>query len=134
MTRFALVALLLVAAQLFASQNKLDGAWRANIILNGQSCEMDLLMSSGLRYDETLRCGPLMTWQSGIYGFSRGLLERTVVDWAPKKRFVLDAGHRGHYEWNAIPPGGSYRVTFISLDAMRWKDIYFGGTVTFHRH
>ena len=65
--------------------------------------------------------------------FSNGILVRDVIDWGPRKRYVLDNGYSGHYEENAKPPGGSFRVTFTSPDTMVWQDVNFGGTVTYRR-
>ena len=133
-TRLSLFALLLFATPLFAANNRLDGKWASNIDLNGQRCTLNLEMASGNLYTEVLQCGSLATAQSGTYVFyPNGLLERTVCDWSPKKRFVLDNGYRGHYEWNAKPPGGKYQVTFTSANTMSWRDVNFGGTLTLHR-
>ena len=49
----------------------------------------------------------------------------------PGHNYPLGPG--GHYETNAKPPGGSYRVAFISPNTMVWRDVNFGGTVTFRR-
>ena len=94
----------------------------------GQRCTFNLVMTVGQHYSETLRCGNLMTWQAGTYVFSNGILVRDVTVWEPRKRYVLDNGYSGHYEENAKPPGGSFRVTFTSPDTMVWQDVNFGGT------
>jgi hypothetical protein len=36
-----------------------------------------------------------------------------------------------HHESTAKPPGGSFRVTFTSPDAMVWQDVNFGGTLAY---
>jgi hypothetical protein len=122
-----------LTAQFAAAQNRLDGTWEAVLILNGQRCIFNLVMTVDQHYTETLRCGDLMTSQAGTYVFSNGLLVREVTDWEPRRRYVLDNGYRGHYEENAKPPGGSFRVTFTSPDTMVWQDVNFGGTLTYRR-
>lgn len=91
-------------------------------------------MSAGQRYSELIQCPSMMTWQSGTYVVSpEGVLIRNVIDWEPKRRYVLDTGYSGHYEPNAKPPGGSFRVKFTSPDSMVWQDVNFGGILTFRR-
>lgn len=131
--RLAVVALSFVVAAQLAAAQKLDGVWKASLTLNGQRCYFNLVISPGQNYSETARCGTLMTQQSGIYAYSNGTLARTVIDWEPKDRYVLDNGHWGHYEPNAKPPGGVFAVTFTSPHAMVWKDIKFGGSITYRR-
>jgi hypothetical protein len=128
-TLFALVIL----SQSAVAQNNLDGAWGATLVFNGQPCVFNLVNTAGQHYRETLRCGTMMTSQSGTYVFANGVLVRTVVDWAPKQRYVMDNGYSGHYESNAKPPGGSFRVSFTSPNMMVWKDANFGGTITYKR-
>ena len=127
------VLLLALASQLATAQNKLDGSWSAALVVGGQRCGISLIMQQGQRYSEMLRCGSLMTRQSGTYVFSNGLLIRNVTDWDPKQRYVLDNGYSGHWEPNAKPPGGSYRVNFVSPNSMTWHDVNFGGNITFRR-
>jgi hypothetical protein len=124
---FALVASVAVA------QTNLNGSWRALLSGNGQRCSIDLVMGPGQRYSEMVRCGNMMTRQAGTYTFARGILMRQVSDWDPKQRYVMDNGYSGHYEWNAKPPGGSYKVDFTGRDTMVWRDVNMGGTVTFRR-
>lgn len=128
-----LAVLLVVAAQFAAAQNKLDGVWKATLALNGQRCTFSLVNTTGQHYTESLQCGALMTRQAGTYVFNNGTLVRNVVDWEPKQRYVMDNGYSGHYERNAKPPGGSFRVTFTSPTTMVWQDINFGGTLTYRR-
>lgn len=132
--RLAVVLLFLALASEFAAaQNKLDGSWSAALAVGGQRCGISLIMQQGQRYSEMLRCGSLMTRQSGTYVFSNGTLVRNVTDWDPKQRYVLDNGYSGHWEPNAKPPGGSYRVNFVSPNVMTWHDVNLGGNVTFRR-
>jgi hypothetical protein len=134
LVRLTVLALAFVlTAQFAAAQNKLDGTWKAVATINGQRCTFNLVMTMGQNYTETLQCGSVMTGQAGTYVFSNGILVRDVIDWEPRKRYVLDNGYSGHYEENAKPPGGSFRVTFISPDTMVWQDMNFGGTLTYRR-
>jgi hypothetical protein len=134
LVRLTVLALAFVlTAQFAAAQNELDGTWNAVMTIYGQRCTVDLVMTAGQHYTETLQCGNLTTWQAGIYVFSNGILAREVTDWEPKERYVLDNGYSGHYEENAKPPGGSFRVTFTSPDTMVWQDVNFGGTLTYRR-
>ena len=155
-----LVAVALAAPSL-ASAQSLDGRWQAVQFPNGTRCTFDLVMNSG-RYIEVARCGSIMTMQSGTYVVSGNLLVRTVLDFEPKQRYVVDGrplgydyrcpngrytcpgwyggpgghyplGPGGHYEPNATPPGGSYRVNFTTPDAMTWLDVNYLGTITFLR-
>lgn len=129
----ALAFAFVLTAQFAAAQNKLAGTWKADLILYGQRCTFNLVMTLDQHYTETLRCGTLMTGQAGTYVFSNDILVRDVTDWEPRRRYVLDNGYRGHYEENAKPPGGSFRVTFTSPDTMVWQDVNFGGTITYRR-
>jgi len=133
--RAMVVALSVVlATPLVVAQKKLDGTWDAALVANGQRCAVELVMHAGQQYGELVRCGNLMIRQSGTYNLGRnGSLIRNVVDWDPKQRYVMDNGYSGHYETNAKPPGGSYQVTFTSANTMVWKDVNFGGTITFRR-
>jgi hypothetical protein len=124
---------LFILGQLAVAQNNLDGAWRATFVFNGQTCVFNLVNTAGQRYSETLRCGTMMTSQSGTYVFANSVLVRTVADWEPKQRYVIDNGYSGHYEPNAKPPGGSFRVSFTSSNTMVWKDVNFGGIITYKR-
>ena len=133
-TRLRMVGLsLLLAAPIALAQNNFDGAWKASVIVGGQRITFNLVMGPGQRYSEIARAGSLMTRQAGTYVFSNGVLIRTVTDFDPKQRYVLDNGYSGHWERNAPPPGGSYRVNFTSPNTMIWQDINFGGTITFRR-
>ena len=89
-------------------------------------------MGPGNRYIENLRCPAGMTSQSGTWVFNQGVLYRTVLDFEPKSRYVLDSGYSGHYERNAPPPGGAFRITFTSPNSMVWQDLN-GGSVTYVR-
>jgi hypothetical protein len=142
-TRFACIAMLLLAVvPLFGADHRLDGGWRATIPVAGMQCSVDLVMTPQQKYSETIRCGSSMTWQAGTYTFNQGVLLRTVTDFQPRQRYVVDvnptqpwlpANPPGHYENNVTPPGGSFQVTFNSSDTMTWKDITFGGTVVLRR-
>ncbi|HLY22183.1 MAG TPA: hypothetical protein VKT83_06905 [bacterium] len=129
----AAALVLALAAPLGAAANPFDGTWQALLVVNGIRCAVKLVMSTGRRCAESIQCGGYMTWQSGTYVFANGTLVRTVVDWEPKQRYVLDNGYTGHYEGNAKPPGGSFRVAFTSPNTMVWRDVQFGGTVTYRR-
>jgi len=141
--RFACVALLVFAAlPLFAADKRIEGSWTATVTLNGQRCIFNTVMGPEQHYTETLQCGSQGTGQSGIYVFENGLLIRTVADFYPRWRYVVDvnpfapwrpADPPGHYEKNATPPGGTWRVVFNSANTMTWKDLNLGGVVTFHR-
>lgn len=139
MTRIGLRVLALwfvLTAPFVASgaQSPFEGSWRAVFTVYNMRCTSNLVMSSGQRYSELVQCGSVTTWQSGTYVLSRdGVLVRNVIDWEPKQRYVLDSGYSGHYEPNAKPPGGSFRVTFTSPDTMAWRDVSFGGTLTYRR-
>ena len=129
----AVILVCLLAGPLLAAQSTFDGTWNSGLVINGQRCIIKLIMSPGQRYGETIRCGGYMTWQSGTYVFANGTLVRTVVDWQPKQRYVLDNGYSGHYDANAKPPGGSFRVTLTSPNTMVWRDLQFGGSLTYQR-
>jgi len=132
--RFAAAVLVLgLAAPLAAAPNPFDGTWQSLLAANGMRCAVKLIMSAGQRYSEAIQCGGYMTWQSGTYVFANGILVRNVVDWQPKQRYVLDNGYSGHYEANAKPPGGSFRVAFTSPNTMVWRDVHFSGTITYQR-
>ena len=137
---FRIVALNIVALSfVFAAsgvhaQNKFDGAWTAGLVFNGMRCSVSLTMGPGQKYFETIRCGTMMTSQSGTYVVGQnGMVIRNVIDWQPRQRWVQDGGYRGHYEPNAKPPGGSYYVNFISANTMVWKDVNFGGVITYRK-
>lgn len=127
------VFLLALGSQFAVAQNKFDGSWKASLVVGGQRCGISLIMQPAQRYSETVRCGSMMTRQSGTYVVSNGLLIRNVMDWDPKQRYVMDNGYSGHWETNAKPPGGSYRVNFVSPNSMVWHDVNFGGNITFRR-
>ena len=130
----AAVALVLaVARPLAAAPNPFDGSWQAALVVNGTRCGVQLVMATGQRYSETIRCGGYMTYQAGTYTFANGTIFRTVRDWQPRQRYVLDSGYGGHYEPNAKPPGGSFRVAFPSPSTMVWRDTNFGGAITYQR-
>src|SRR5690242_9799649 len=131
------LALALTVPTVASAQNTLDGRWQAGFVLNGQRCSLNLVMDAG-RYSELAQCGTLMTLQSGTYALSGNLLVRTVLDFEPKQRYVVDGrplgydyrcpdgrytcpgwrggpggnyplGPGGHYENNATPPGGTFQ-------------------------
>jgi hypothetical protein len=150
-----------LAAPAVANAQTMDGRWHADVRVNGYPCTLDLVMNGG-RYSELARCGSMMTLQSGTYAMTGGLLVRTVLDFEPKQRYVVDGrplgydyrcpngqytcpgwyggpggnyplGPGGHYEPNATPPGGTYTVTLNAQDMMTWRDMHWGGTITFVR-
>jgi hypothetical protein len=86
-------------------------------------------------YSETARCGPYATGQSGTYRvFPNRILSRTATDFFPKTRYVVGAQvGTGHTEPNATPPGGTFRYTFTTPNTMIWRDVNFGGTITYRR-
>ena len=49
----------------------------------------------------------------------------------PGGNYALGPGQ--HYEPSAKPPGGTWRVTFLSPDAMNWYDMNFHGNLTYYR-
>jgi hypothetical protein len=130
-----LIATLLAASLVSSAQtpNKFDGSWKSLLVVGAQRCSVNLVMGPEQRYSEIVRCGSMMTRQAGSYTFAKGVLIREVADWDPKQRYVLDTGYRGHYEPNAKPPGGTYKVDFPAADTMVWHDVNFGGTITFRR-
>ena len=133
MRRWGILLGMALAAPLIAgAQSPYDGVWRATLAANGQRCSVDLVMRVG-EYSELLRCGSLMTRQVGTYVVSGGLLIRQVVNWAPRTMPVYDIYIGWHDEPTSKPPGGSYQVTFLSRDSMTWRDVNFGGTITFYR-
>ncbi len=130
-----MVAALFAVPAAGAAQGTLAGTWRGFVPVNGMQCRFDTVMTPTGTYTETVRCGPYATGQSGTYCvFPNGVLSRTVTDWTPKSRYVVGAQvGSGHYETNAKPPGGTFRYTFTSPDTMVWRDVNFGGTITYRR-
>ncbi len=138
---------MLAAGATPAIAQSFDGQWTASQQFNGMTCNFQLVMNAG-RYSELLQCGPYMTMQSGAYVYQNGVLARTVLDFEPKQRPIIQGGPlaqtgpngrrylpgpRVHYEANATPPGGTYRVTFLAGNAMNWHDLNLGGNITFYR-
>ncbi len=126
----ALVAMLLSGTP--AKAQSFEGQWTASVQVNGMACTVWLVMDPG-RYSELLRCGPYMTMQSGTYLYQNGVLVRTVNDWEPKDRVLVGPGGSTQRYENAKPPGGTFRVTFLSVDAMNWYDVNFHGNLTYYR-
>jgi hypothetical protein len=130
----AIVVVSLAFAQSADAATSLVGTWQTNFSVNGVSCTMQSIYGSDHTYSEELRCGTLMTHQSGTYVFKGGLLVRTVQDWDPKQQWVVDACVGcGHWQTVAKPPGGSYKVTFVSANTATLHDINMGGSLTMHR-
>ena len=130
----AVVAALLGAAAPCGAQSPFAGSWTGTVTLNAIRCRFDLVMTAD-HYNEVARCGPYATGQSGTYRvFPNGTISRTVTDWTPKSRYLVDAQPgTGHYEQNAKPPGGTFRYTFTNADTMVWRDATYGGTITYRR-
>ncbi len=131
----AVVAVLLAAPTASFAQNPFAGTWRGFVAVNGIQCRSDLVMTPSGTYSETARCGPYATGQRGTYRiFPSRIISRTVTDFFPRTRYVVDAQvGSGHTETNATPPGGTYRYTFTTPNTMVWRDVNFGGTITYRR-
>jgi len=134
----AAIALMLVfaaAPRAAAADDPFAGTWRGFAATNGMQCQFDLVMTAAGRYFETARCGPYATSQSGRYRvFSNGTLSRVVTTWSPTQHLVVDATPgSSHYEPTSRPPGGTYQYRFTTPDTMVWRDVNFGGTLTFRR-
>jgi hypothetical protein len=131
----ALVAALFAVPAPADAQGPFAGTWRGFVPVNGMQCRFDLVMTPTGTYSETARCGPYVTGQTGTYRvFPNGILSRTVTDWTPRTRYIVDAQPgTGHTEYNAKPPGGTFRYTFTTPNAMVWRDVNFGGTITYRR-
>ncbi len=111
------------------------GTWHGAFTINRQRCTIEVVLSANGSYAQEARCGALMTQQSGTYRiYPNGEIGFSVVDWSPKQRYVV--GTRvgsGHFENNAKPPGGAFKYTFTSANAMVWRDVDYGGTITLLR-
>ena len=123
---------LLLVTQFASAQNNFNGSWKSNVVVNGQGCTFNLVMSAGQHYTEMLQCGTLATSQSGTYVFANGTLVRKVTNWAPKQQYVKTATG-GYNQPTAKPSGGSFRVSFTNADTMVWVDVNFGGSLTYLR-
>ncbi|HEX3464257.1 MAG TPA: hypothetical protein VHS78_09455 [Candidatus Elarobacter sp.] len=118
-----------------AAQDEFPGTWHATFPMAGMRCAFDLVMTANGTYHEIERCGTIATSQSGTYRiFPNGVISRSVEDWTPKQRYIVGAQvGTGHWETNAKPAGGTFRYRFTSPNAMVWRDVNFGGVITFHR-
>jgi hypothetical protein len=118
-----------------AAQMPIAGTWRAVAPVNGIRCTFDRVIVPTGTYSELEQCGPYKTAQSGTYTvFPNHTVSFVVTDWTPRQRYIVDAvPGTGHYETNARPPGGTFHVAFTSPDTMVWRDLNFGGTITFRR-
>lgn len=118
-----------------AAQNSLIGTWHGAVALNGMRCTFDRVIGADGTYGEIERCGSMVTSQRGTYRvFPNNVVGFEVTDWNPRQRYIVGAQPgTGHYETNAKPPGGMFRYTFLSPSTMVWKDMNFGGTITYHR-
>jgi hypothetical protein len=125
----------LAVVPLTAAAASLVGSWQGVFTLNGQRCTISVVMNTNASYVETLRCGTLMTQQSGTYKvFPNGEVGFNVVDWSPKQQYVVGAQvGSGHYEALAKPPGGLFKYSFSGPNTMVWRDVNFGGTITLQR-
>jgi hypothetical protein len=132
---FVLGLLILGAPVAGGAQNSFAGTWRGFVTVNGMQCTFDLVMMVNGTYNEMGRCGTLATGQSGTYrAFSNGTLSRTVTNWTPRQRYIVGAQvGTGHWEDNARPPGGTFQVTFSNPNTMIWRDVNFGGSITYRR-
>ncbi|HEY0394868.1 MAG TPA: hypothetical protein VGD01_10295 [Candidatus Elarobacter sp.] len=103
--------------------------------MNGMRCTFDRVIGAHGMFGEIERCGSLVTSQRGTYRvFPNNVVSFNVEDWNPKQRYIVGVQPgTGHYEPNAKPPGGTFRYTFLSPSAMVWRDVNFGGTITYHR-
>jgi hypothetical protein len=134
---------LALAVPAVMSAQTLDGKWESVNYVSGQQVRIELVMLAGQRYSETVVSGPYRTLQSGTYVFNGNVLMRSVQDFAPRKQWIVDVvadpysptGNRlgGHWQDLTTPPGGRFQVTITSADTMFWKDLDFGGSITFHR-
>jgi hypothetical protein len=139
MLRIALTftaALLALSAVPVASsaQDPFPGTWHGVAAVNGMSCTFDRVMTTTGTYSEIERCGTLATGQSGTFHvFPNHTISFVVTDWTPKQRYVMDSGYSGHYEPNAKPPGGTFAYTFTTPNALVFRDVNFGGSLTYRR-
>ena len=117
------------------AQTPLAGSWHAFAQVNGMTCTFDRVITAAGRYSEIERCGPYVTSQSGTYTvFPNHTVSFSVTDFSPRQRYIVGAAPgSGHYEPNATPPGGTFRYTFTAPDTMVWRDVNFGGTITYRR-
>ena len=117
------------------AQDSLIGSWHGAIAMNGMRCAFDRVIAADGTYGEIERCGSMATSQRGTYRlFANNLVSFNVDDWNPKQRYIVGVQPgTGHYESNAKPPGGTFRYTFLSPSTMVWRDVNFGGTITYHR-
>jgi hypothetical protein len=135
---FSLAAAVLVLAAVLpagAGESPFAGTWRATYPMAGMQCVFDLVMTAKGTYHEIERCGTVVTSQSGTYRlFPNGVISRTVEDWTPKQRYIVGARvGSGHWEANAKPSGGMFAYRIVSANTMVWRDVNFGGIITFHR-
>lgn len=131
----AFVAALLAAPAASFAQDPFAVTWRGFVAVNGMQCRFDLVMTPTRTYSETARCGSLATGQRGTYRvFPNRTISRTVTDFFPRTRYVVDAQPgTGHTETNATPPGGTFHYTFTTPNTMVWRDVNFGGTIIYRR-
>jgi hypothetical protein len=113
-----------------SAQDPFAGSWRAFYPVNGMNCRFDLVMVPTGTYHEIAQCGPYVTSQTGTYRvFPNHTIGRTVTDWTPRTQYVVGSGNQDTRQ----PPGGMYRYTFTGPNTMVWRDVNFGGTLTYHR-
>lgn len=130
----SLLAVMLTAGDVAAAGNSIVGTWNSTFAANGMACSVQSIYESDHTYSELLHCGNLMTHQSGTYVMSGDLLVRTVEDWAPKQQWVVGSCVGcGYWQTMDKPPGGSYRVNFISGSKATLHDVNLGGTLTIYR-
>lgn len=130
----AVVAIACVLPSPAAAQS-LAGTWHATAQVNGMACVFDRVMTTTGTYSEIERCGPYATGQSGRYTvFPNHTVSFTVTNFTPKQRYVVGAvPGTGHYEQNATPPGGTFQYRFTAPDTLVFRDVNFGGTLTYRR-
>jgi len=111
------------------------GSWHGALTMNGQRCTVAAVLNANRSYIESVRCGSLMTQQSGTYRvFANGEIGFSVIDWQPKQQWVVGAQvGSGHYAPMAKPPGGLFKYTFVSATTMIWRDVNFGGSIALQR-
>ncbi len=125
----------LIAAPLTATAASFTGTWHGALAINGQRCTIEVTLAPNGSYVQTARCGIVMTQQSGTYKiFPNNQIGFTVINWAPRQRYVVGAQvGSGHFENNAKPPGGLFKITFTGSDTMVWRDLDYGGTISLQR-
>ena len=120
-----------------AQQNPYVGAWRGVVTMNGLAITMDLIMQPDMRFSEQEATYAGVSMQTGTYIIAGDQLTLNVEDFEPKTHPVYHptgtVGGYFTYEPNAKPPGGTYRVRFLSADSFIVRDVYYLGEMRFDR-